>query len=93
MLWGSFNCLAYVPRLPPTAHTLLPHMMTEQEPGALVVTTQDELATGFAMERGVISRAMPHLVAARLVTVVRRGRVQLHPVIAVFNDPASSSGQ
>ncbi|MFD4860688.1 hypothetical protein [Streptomyces atratus] len=33
-----------------------------------------------------ISRAMPHLVAARLVTVVRRGRFQLHPMIAAFND-------
>ncbi len=35
----------------------------------------------------MISRAMQHLVAARLVTVVRRGRFQLHPMIAAFNDP------
>jgi len=35
----------------------------------------------------MISLAMPHLVAARLVTVVRRGRFQLHPMIAAFNDP------
>src|SRR5690606_3039337 len=82
VLWGSFNGLAYVPRLPPTAYTLLLHAMTEQEPGGLVVATHDELAAGLAMERGMISRAMPHLVAARLVTVVRRGRFQIHPMIA-----------
>lgn len=76
-----------MPRLPPTAYTLLLHMMTEQETGGLVVATHDELATGLAMERGMISRAMPHLVAARLITVVRRGRFQLHPMIAAFNDP------
>ncbi|WP_329028444.1 hypothetical protein [Streptomyces sp. NBC_00690] len=87
VLWGSFNGLAYVPRLPPTAYTLLLHMMSGQEPGGLVVATHDELATGLAMERGMISRAMPHLVAARLVIVVRRGRFQLHPMIAAFNDP------
>ncbi|MGW1296349.1 hypothetical protein [Streptomyces sp. NPDC002533] len=87
LLRGSFNGLAYVPRFPPTAYTLLLHMMTEQEPGGLVVATHDELAGGLAIERGMISRAMPHLVAARLVTVVRRGRFQLHPVIAAFNDP------
>ncbi|MEU1854337.1 hypothetical protein ABZ499_35125, partial [Streptomyces sp. NPDC019990] len=82
MLWRSFNGLAYVPRLPPTTCTLLLHMMTEQEPGGLVVATHDdELASGLATERGMISRAMPHLVAARLVTVVRRGRFQLPPVI------------
>ncbi|MFB6878395.1 MULTISPECIES: hypothetical protein [unclassified Streptomyces] len=86
-LWGSFNGLAYVPRLPPTAYALLLHMMTEQEQGGLVVATHDELAQGLAMERGMISRAMPHLVAARLVAVVRRGRFQLHPVIAAFADP------
>ncbi|WP_103529023.1 hypothetical protein [Streptomyces sp. SM12] len=87
VLWGSFNGLAYVPRLPPTAYALLLHMMTEQERGGLVVATHDELAGGLAMERGMISRAMPHLVAARLVTVVRRGRFQLHPMIAVYGDP------
>ncbi|MET8481812.1 hypothetical protein ABZV68_32250 [Streptomyces clavifer] len=86
VLWGSFNGLAYVPRLPPTAYTLLLHMMAEQEVGGLVVATHDELATGLAMERGMISRAMQHLVAARLVTVVRRGRFQLHPMIAAFKD-------
>ncbi len=87
MLWGSFNGLAYVPRLPPTAYALLLHMMTEQEVGGLVVATHDELAQGLAMERGMISRAMPHLVAARLVTVVRRGRFQLHPMLAAYGDP------
>ncbi|MER6692900.1 hypothetical protein [Streptomyces minutiscleroticus] len=76
-----------MPRLPPTAYALLLHMMTAQEPGGLVVATHDELATSLAMERGMISRAMPHLVAARLVSVVRRGRFQLHPMIAAFNDP------
>ncbi|GAB3949440.1 hypothetical protein [Streptomyces sparsus] len=87
MLWGGFNGLAYVPRLPPTAYTLLLYMMSEQELGGLVVATHDELATGLALERGTISLAMPHLVAARLVTVVRRSRFQLHPAIAAFNDP------
>ncbi|WP_331720400.1 hypothetical protein [Streptomyces sp. NBC_00209] len=87
VLWGSFNGLAYVPRLPPTAYALLLHMMTEQEPGGLVAATHEELAAGLAMERGMISRAMPHLVAARLVTVIRRGRFRLHPMIAAFHDP------
>ncbi|WP_033821926.1 hypothetical protein [Kitasatospora sp. MBT63] len=86
-LWGSFNGLAYVPRLPPTAYTLLLHLMTEQEPGGLVAATHDELGSGLAMGRDQISRAMPYLVAARLVTVVRRGRFQLHPAIAAFNTP------
>jgi hypothetical protein len=62
-------------------------MMTEQEPGGRVVARHDELARGLAMERGMISRAMPLLVAARLVTVIRRGRFQLHPMMAAFNDP------
>ncbi|MER5353469.1 hypothetical protein ABT093_24425 [Kitasatospora sp. NPDC002551] len=86
-LWGSFNGLAYVPRLPPTAYTLLLHLLTEQEPGGLVAATHDELGNGLAMGRDQISRAMPYLVAARLVTVVRRGRFQLHPAIAAFNTP------
>ncbi|MGW6562747.1 hypothetical protein [Streptomyces hydrogenans] len=86
VLWGSFNGLAYVPRFPPTAYTLLLHMMSEQDPGGLVVATHDELAAGLALDRGMISRAMPHLVAARLVTVVRRGRFQLHPAISAFAD-------
>jgi hypothetical protein len=30
---------------------------------------------------------MQHLVAARLVTVVRRGRFQLHPMLAAFDSP------
>lgn len=87
VLWGSFNGLAYVPRLPPTAYTLLLHLLTEQEPGGLVVATHDELATGLAMDRGMISRAMPYLVAARLITVVRRGRFQVHPMLAAFDTP------
>lgn len=87
VLWGSFNGLAYVPRLPPTAYALLLHMLTEQEIGGLVVATHDELAEGLALERGTISRAMPHLVAARLVTVVRRGRFQLHPMLAAYDHP------
>ncbi len=87
MLWGSFNGLAYVPRLPPTAYTLLLHLLTQQESGGLVVATHDELAEGLALERGMISRAMPYLVAARLVTVVRRGRFQLHPMLAAFDHP------
>ncbi|MEU2674596.1 hypothetical protein ABZ622_38305 [Streptomyces sp. NPDC007164] len=62
-------------------------MMTEQEQGGLVVATHGELAHGLAMERDMISRAMPHLVAARVVAVVRRGRFQLHPVIAAFENP------
>ena len=87
VLWGSFNGLAYVPRLPPTAYTLLLHMLTQQEVGGLVVATHEELAEGLALERGMISRAMPYLVAARLVTVVRRGRFQLHPMLAAFDHP------
>lgn len=39
------------------------------------------------MDRGMISRAMPYLVAARLVTVVRRGRFQIHPMLAAFETP------
>ncbi|MFF1651088.1 hypothetical protein [Streptomyces sp. NPDC058240] len=91
---------ALVPASPALAHAAPPplrpgnvsarmllHMMTEQELGGLVVATHDELSAGLAMERGMISRAMPHLVAARLVTVVRRGRFQLHRMIAAFNDP------
>jgi hypothetical protein len=87
VLWGSFNGLAYVPRLPPTGYALLLHLMTQQETGGLVVATHEELAVGLAMERGMISRAMQHLVAARLVTVVRRGRFQLHPTLAAFDTP------
>ncbi|WP_404871016.1 hypothetical protein ACI1MP_38275 (plasmid) [Kitasatospora griseola] len=86
-LWGSFNGLAYVPRLPPTGYTLLLHLLTEQEPGGLIEATHEELGEGLAMERGMISRAMQHLVAARLVTVLRRGRFQLHPAIAAFDTP------
>ncbi len=86
-LWGSFNGLAYVPRLPPTAYTLLLHLLTVQQPGGLVVATHEELGDGLAMDRVLISRAMQHLVAARLGTVVRRGRFQLHPAIAAFNTP------
>ncbi|MGW4815178.1 hypothetical protein ACWEPB_26535 [Kitasatospora cineracea] len=86
-LWGSFNGLAYVPRLPPTGYTLLLHLLTEQEPGGLVVATHEELGEGLAMDRVLISRAMQHLVAARLVTVLRRGRYQLHPSIAAFSTP------
>lgn len=87
VLWGSFNGLAYVPRLPPTSYALLLFLLTQQEPGGLVVATHEELGTGLAMERGMISRAMQHLVAARLVTVVRRGRFQLHPMVAAFDTP------
>ncbi|MEU8140205.1 hypothetical protein [Streptodolium elevatio] len=87
VLWGSFNGLAYVPRLPPTAYALLLHMLTQQEVGGLVAATHDELAQGLALERGMVSRAMPHLVAARLVTVVRRGRFQLHPMLAAYDHP------
>ncbi|MFJ9777172.1 hypothetical protein ACIRVF_39060 [Kitasatospora sp. NPDC101157] len=86
-LWGSFNGLSYVPRLPPTAYTLLLHLLTVQQPGGLVVATHEELGDGLAMDRVLISRAMQHLVAARLVTVLRRGRFQLHPAISAFNTP------
>ena len=86
-LWGSFNGLAYVPRLPPTAYTLLLHLLTVQQPCGLVVATHEELGEGLAMDRVLVSRAMQHLVAARLATVVRRGRFQLHPAIAAFNTP------
>ncbi|WP_411078377.1 hypothetical protein [Streptomyces sp. cmx-10-25] len=87
VLWGSFNGLAYVPRMPPTGYALLLHMMSEQQPGGLVVATHDQLAVGLAMDRGMISRAMPHLIAARLIIEARRGRSQLNPMVAAFNDP------
>jgi hypothetical protein len=45
------------------------------------------LAAGLAMERDMISYAMQHLVAVRLVTVVRRGRFQLHPMLAAYDTP------
>ncbi|MEV7218230.1 hypothetical protein AB0O31_34685 [Kitasatospora cineracea] len=86
-LWGSFNGLAYAPRIPPTGYALLLHLLTVQEQGGLVVATHEELGEGLAMERGMISRAMHHLVAARLVTVLRRGRFRLHPAIAAFGTP------
>ncbi|NUK96202.1 hypothetical protein HRW16_31135 [Streptomyces lunaelactis] len=86
-LWGSFNGFAYVPRLPPNAYALFFHMLTQQEEGGLVIATHEELGAGLALDRVGISRAMPHLVAARLVRVVRRGRFQLHPMVAAFSSP------
>ncbi|MEV7617083.1 hypothetical protein [Streptomyces sp. NPDC089799] len=80
----SVQGLAYVPRLPPTAYAMLLYMLTQQQPGGLVRATHGELADGLALDRGVISRAMPNLVAARLVYPVGRGRLQLHPMLASY---------
>ncbi|MEV6576422.1 hypothetical protein [Streptomyces sp. NPDC051577] len=63
---------------------MLLHMLTLQEQGGLVRVTHDELATGLALNRGVISRAMPYLVAARLVYIVGRGKFQIHPMLAAY---------
>ncbi|MCX4721972.1 hypothetical protein OG818_40490 [Streptomyces virginiae] len=84
---NPFAYLCYVPRLPPTAYALLLHLLHQQQPGGLVRATHEELAAGLALDRGVISRAMPHLVAARLVYVVGRGRLQLHPMVALYATP------
>ncbi|MFF1561016.1 hypothetical protein [Streptomyces sp. NPDC058279] len=81
---NPYTYFAYIPRLPPTAYALLLYMLTQQQPGGLVRATHDELATGLALDRGVISRAMPYLVAARLVYVVGRGKLQIHPMLAVY---------
>jgi len=86
LLWGTFNGLAYVPRLPPTGYTLFLHLLTKQEPGGLVKATHGKLAEELAIDRGLISRAMHHLVAARLVTSTSRGQCQLHPQIAAFDN-------
>ncbi|WP_042404643.1 hypothetical protein [Streptacidiphilus carbonis] len=91
LLWGSFNGLAYVPRLPPTAYVLLLHLLTEQESGGLVKATHERLAAGLAIDRGLISRAMQHLVAARLVTVAGRGKFQLNPMIAAYDTPTDQA--
>ncbi|MBT2611421.1 hypothetical protein J7I97_24975 [Streptomyces sp. ISL-87] len=80
----SVQGLSYIPRLPPTAYAILLYMLTQQQPGGLVRATHGELATGLALDRGVISRAMPYLVAARLVYVAGRGRLQLHPMLAAY---------
>ncbi|MFG2754692.1 hypothetical protein [Streptomyces xanthophaeus] len=80
----SVQGLSYVPRLPPTAYAMLLYMLTQQQPGGLVRATHGELATGLALDRGVISRAMPYLVAARLVKAAGRGRLQLHPMLAAY---------
>lgn len=79
--------LAYVPRLPPTGYAILLYMLSQQQPGGLVRATHEELAAGLALDRGVISRAMPCLVAARLVYVIRRGRLQIHPMLARYATP------
>lgn len=76
--------LAYVPRLPPTGYAMFLYMLSQQQPGGLVRATHEELATGLALDRGVISRAMPYLVAARLVYVIGRGRLQIHPMLARY---------
>lgn len=83
----SVQGFGYVPRLPPTAYAILLHMLTRQQPGGLVRATHEELAVGLALDRGVISRAMPYLVAARLVYVVGRGRLQIHPMLAAYPTP------
>jgi hypothetical protein len=75
-LWGSLNGLGYA---------LLLFMMSVQKPGGLVTATHDQLGHGLALERGMVSRAMTHLVAARLVTVLRRGQFQMHPAISAFD--------
>lgn len=77
----------YVPRLPPTAYALLIYMLNQQQQGGLVRATHEELATGLALDRGVISRAIPYLVAARLVYVVGRGKLQIHPMLAFHATP------
>ncbi|GAA3233285.1 hypothetical protein GCM10010260_81720 [Streptomyces filipinensis] len=78
----SYDGLDYVPRLPPTSYTLLLHMLNRQQIGGLVRATHEELAEGVAMDRGVISRAMAYLVAARLVRVKGRGKLQIHAMLA-----------
>ncbi|MGW7063500.1 hypothetical protein ACWGHM_34070 [Streptomyces sp. NPDC054904] len=83
----SVQGFGYVPRLPPTAYAMLLHMITQQQPGGLVRATHVDLATGLALNRGVISRAMPYLVAARLVKSAGRGRLQLHPMLASYPTP------
>ncbi|WP_030729404.1 helix-turn-helix domain-containing protein [Streptomyces sp. NRRL S-237] len=84
---NPFAYLCYVPRLPPTAYALLLHLLHQQQPGGLVRATHEELATGLALDRGVISRAMPHLVAARLVHVLGRGRLRIHAMLALHATP------
>lgn len=79
--------LAYVPCLPPTGYAMLLYMLSQQQPGGLVRATHEELATGLALDRGVVSRAMPYLVAARLVYVIRRRRLQIHPMLARYATP------
>ncbi|MCY0942886.1 hypothetical protein [Streptomyces antarcticus] len=76
--------LAYVPSLPPTGYKMLLYMLSQQQPGGLVRATHEELATGLALDRGVISRAMPYLVASRLVFVIGRGKLQIHPMLARY---------
>ncbi|MFB6700281.1 hypothetical protein [Streptomyces rubiginosohelvolus] len=81
---GAYNSLAYVPRMPPTAYALFLWLVSMQSPGGEYRRTQGELADELALERTQISKAQQHLVAARLVISVGRGRYQLNPMVSGY---------
>ncbi|MFF3015534.1 hypothetical protein [Streptomyces sp. NPDC057939] len=83
----SVQGFGYIPRLPPTAYAIFLYLLAQQQPGGLVRATHADLGVGLAVDRGVVSRAMPYLVAARLVKSVGRGRLQLHPMLASYSIP------
>lgn len=82
---GAYNSLAYVPRMPPTAYALFLWLVGMQSPGGEYRRTQGELAEELGLERTQISKAQQHLLAARLLVDVRRGRYQLNPMVSGYS--------